>query len=56
MSGGPARLQLVFEADEERSTLIQKQLLRLEDVTEVNRQRDAVAFAQPSFTFEEKTA
>ncbi len=55
--GGPvARLVLVAEADEDRSNLLQKQLLRLEDVIEVVRSRDAVAFAQPSFTFEEKTA
>jgi len=55
--GGPvARLVLVAEADEGRSNLVQKQLLRLEDVTEVNRPAEAAAFAQPSFTFEEKTA
>jgi acetolactate synthase small subunit len=53
---GAARLLLVADADEARSTLIQKQLLRLEDVTEVNRPVEAPAFAQPSFTFEEKTA
>lgn len=53
---GIARLLLVAEADETRSTLIQRQLLRLEDVVEVNRPAEGAAFAQPSFTFEEKTA
>ena len=53
---GGARLLLVAEADEARSTLIQKQLLRLEDVTEVNRPAEAAAFAQPSYSFEERTA
>ena len=57
--GGPvARLVLVAEADEERSNLLQKQLLRLEDVIEVVRSRDVSAFAaaESSFTFKEKTA
>jgi acetolactate synthase small subunit len=54
--GGPARLQLVIEADEERSSLVERQFMRLEDVTEVSRCAGTPAFAQPSFTFEEKTA
>ena len=55
--GGPvARLVLVAEADEDRSNLLQKQLLRLEDVIEVVRSRDAAAFAPSEFTLEEKTA
>lgn len=55
--GGPvARLVLVAEADEDRSNLLQKQLLRLEDVIEVVRSRDAVALTQPELRFEEKTA
>ena len=53
---GTARLLLVAEADEARSTLIQKQFLRLEDVIEVNRPAEAAPLAQPTFTFEEKTA
>jgi acetolactate synthase small subunit len=51
-----ARLVLVAEADEDRSNLLQKQLLRLEDVIEVVRSRDAAALAQSEFTLEEKTA
>ena len=55
--GGPvARLVLVADADEERSNLLQKQLLRLEDVIEVVRSSGTAALAQPSFTFEERTA
>ncbi len=56
VGGGPARIQLVIEADAERSSLVERQFLRLEDVIEVSRPAEAFAFAQPSFTFEEKTA
>lgn len=56
VGGGPARIDLVIEADEERSSLVERQLMRLHDVTEVVRMSGAAAFAQPEFTFEEKTA
>jgi acetolactate synthase small subunit len=54
--GGPARIDLVIEADEERSSLVERQFMRLEDVTEVVRNSGTAAFAQPTFTFEERTA
>jgi acetolactate synthase small subunit len=54
--GGPARLQLVIEADEERSSLVERQFMRLEDVTEVVRTTGTPAFAQTEFTLEERTA
>jgi acetolactate synthase small subunit len=56
VGGGPARIDLVIEADDERSSLVERQLMRLNDVTEVVRLSGTAAFAQPSFTFEEKTA
>ena len=56
VGGGPARIDIVIEADEERSSLVERQFMRLEDVTEVVRMTGTPAFAQPSFTFEEKTA
>ncbi len=56
VGGGAARVQLVVLADEERSSFLERQFMRLEDVIEVNRPAEAAAFSQPSFTFEEKTA
>ncbi|HVO51489.1 MAG TPA: hypothetical protein VMV60_10890 [Thermoanaerobaculia bacterium] len=56
VGGGPARIDLVIEADEERSSFVERQLMRLMDVTEVVRTSGTPAFAQPELTFEERTA
>ena len=56
VGGGPARIDIVIEADEERSSLVERQLMRLEDVTEVVRMTGTPAFAQSEFTLEERTA
>ncbi|MGA7992780.1 MAG: hypothetical protein WCC53_15195 [Thermoanaerobaculia bacterium] len=56
VGGGPACIELVIDADEERSSLVERQLMRLHDVTEVARMNGTPAFAQTEFTLEERTA
>ena len=48
VGGGPARIDLVIEADEERSSLVERQFMRLQDVTEVARMSGTAPSRSPN--------
>ncbi len=55
-NGPVAVLTIEAEASDDLADLLRKQLMRLLDVNEVRDAATAAPFAQPEFTFEEKTA